>query len=265
MGEILLEGSMDVPSGNIGGLTKAGEINLDLSSFSHAARLNLEMNLPGTRYNNSYPLWVFPPPEEISPPAEIFVSERLDAETLGKLDQGGKVLLFPRSEDVEDKSFKGLFPPDFWNYGMFKGISEWLKKPVSPGTLGLLTDPKHPLFNDFPTDFHSNWHWFSIVKASNSLILDDTPSEYRPIVQVIDNLERNHKLGLIFEFRVGNGKILVCMSRLPGIMDKPEAVQLYRSILYYMESEDFSPEFELRPDELIRLAGNARKDIVESI
>ena len=28
------------------------------------------------------------------------------------------------------------------------------------------------------------------------MILDDTPAEFRPIVQVIDNFARNHKLGL---------------------------------------------------------------------
>ena len=59
-----------------------------------------------------------------------------------KLKNGAKVLLFPQTEDVQDKSVPGHFPPEFWNYGMFKGISEWAKKAVSPGTLGLLTDPE---------------------------------------------------------------------------------------------------------------------------
>jgi hypothetical protein len=107
----------------------------------------------------------------------------------------GKVLLFPSAEDVQGKSVKGLYPPDFWNYEMFKNISEGAGKPSSPGTLGLLINPEHPIFSAFPTDFHTNWQWFSIIKNSNALILDDTPDDYRPIVQVIDNLQRNHKLG----------------------------------------------------------------------
>jgi hypothetical protein len=88
----------------------------------------------------------------------------------------------------------------------------------------MLTKPGHPLFNAFPTDFHTDWQWFSIIKASNSLILDNTSNDYYPIVQIIDNLERNHKLGLIFEFKVGPGKLMVCMSRLNHLTDKPEAV-----------------------------------------
>ena len=111
-------------------------------------------------------------------------------------------------------------------------------------------DPKQPLFKDFPTDFCTNWQWFSIIKASNSLILDNLPENYLPIVQVIDNLERDHKLGMIFEFKVGNGKLLVCMSQLNELGDKPEAIQLYRSILQYMKSPDFNPEFPVTVEQL---------------
>ena len=112
-------------------------------------------------------------------------------------------------------------------------------------------DPEHPIFNDFPTDFHTTWQWFSIIKKSNSLILDNTSSEYRPIVQVIDNLERNHKLGLVCEFRHGNGKLLVCMSRLNQIIDTPEGRQLFQSIINYMDSSDFNPYYEARRNELM--------------
>jgi hypothetical protein len=82
------------------------------------------------------------------------------------------------------------------------------------------------------------------------LILDNTSNDYFPIVQVIDNLERNHKLGLIFEFKVGQGKLMVCMSRLDNLTDKPEAVQLYKSIINYMNSEHFNPGYSLTPKEL---------------
>ena len=33
------------------------------------------------------------------------------------------------------------------------------------------------------------------MQRSRLFILDDTPAAYRPIVQVIDNFARNHKLG----------------------------------------------------------------------
>ena len=73
-------------------------------------------------------------------PKDIFVAEKLDNPVIKRLHNGEKVLLFPQTEEIEKISFPGHFPPEFWNYGMFKGISEWVKKPVSPGTLGLLTN-----------------------------------------------------------------------------------------------------------------------------
>ncbi len=69
-------------------------------------------------------------------------------------------------------------------------------------------------------------------------------------MQVVDNFERNHKLGLIFEFAVGKGKLLVCMSDLRSVQDKPEARQLYSSILKYMSSGNFNPSQNLSPEEL---------------
>jgi hypothetical protein len=73
-------------------------------------------------------------------------------------------------------------------------------------------------------------------------------------VQVIDNVERNHKLGLIFEFHVGWGKLLVCMADLRSIKDKYiEAKQLYLSILNYMHSDKFNPQTNISFDNLKRL------------
>lgn len=43
------------------------------------------------------------------------------------------------------------------------------------------------------------------MKNSRPIILDEMPQDFRPIVQPIDNFERNHKLGLIFETKVGKG------------------------------------------------------------
>ncbi len=252
-GSILKEGSFKDQKMPFGGLFSAGEINAGLSAITRAEKLTIEVSISNTTYDNSYPVWVYPSNPTLEIPKNITVAEKLNSEVFELLQKGGKVLLFPRTEDVREKSFAGHFPPEFWNYGMFKSISENVNKPVSPGTLGILTNPGHPIFNSFPTDFHTNWQWFPIVKASNSLILDSTHSNYLPIVQVIDNLERNHKLGLIFEFKVGGGKLLVCMAQLPKVSNQPAAAQLYHSILNYMNSENFTPQFSISRQKLQKL------------
>ncbi len=168
----------------------------------------------------------------------------------------------------------GSFLPVFWNARLFNQI----------GTLGILCNPKNPALADFPTEAHSDWQWadllgrFSAAESfrvagaplamcdtiekkagdklnrSKAIILDDTPPGFRPIVQVIDNYDRNAKLGVIFETRVGKGKLLVCAMDLEKDADKrPEARQMEQSLLNYMSGNKFSPKYELPVKLLKRL------------
>lgn len=246
--EIIKEGSSttDLLQGR---LTSLPEVEIDLSGIQKAEKVTLNIKIENSGFENSYPFWIYPSKADTYVPDGIRISESIDNQTIEFLSGGGRVLLFPDFKEIKEQSVSGLFITDYWNYRMFKGISESNHKPVSPGTMGILTDPVHPVFNDFPTEFHSNWQWWAIIKNSRPFILDNTPPDYKPLVQVIDNIERNHKLGLIFEFAVGKGKLLVCMSDLRKLNDKPEARQLYSGILKYLASDNF------KPSESITLAG----------
>lgn len=233
-----------------GELAKVGTLKPAIASVRKAEKVTLALSIDGTPYRNDYSLWIYPAADkEVAPSEDICVTDDLDAH-LKYLTEGGKVLWFPSKDKHKDQTVGGLFQTDYWNYRMFRTICENLDRPVSPGTLGILTDPGHPALADFPTEFHSNWQWFPIIKQSYPMILDRLSDDYRPIVQVIDNVERNHKLGLLFEFKVGNGKLLVCMSDLKPVQDKPEARQFYRSILEYMESSAFAPSYSLSAKDL---------------
>jgi hypothetical protein len=111
--------------------------------------------------------------------------------------------------------------------------------------MGLLIDNEHPLFKSFPTEVHSNWQWWNISMNARPLIMDTWDYDIQPIVQVIDNVYCNHKLGMIFEFKCGPGKVLVCLSDLNAVGAEPEISQFYNSILEYMLSDDFKPKAEI--------------------
>jgi len=177
------------------------------------------------------------------------VTRQLDRAAQQALAAGKKVLLMPKDAN---NTVGGLFQTDYWNYRMFKDICESAGKPVSPGTLGILTDPSHPVFREFPTEEHTNWQWFPVLKASRPMILDDLQG-YKPIVQVIDNVERNHRLGLVFEFAVGKGKLLVCCSDLESTLEYPEGRQFYKAVLDYMRSDDFNPSVSIDKESLTAL------------
>lgn len=244
------KGKMSVPSGL--GLLTAGTIRLTLPDIEKACKAELSLKIAGTSYRNTYPLWIYPAKKQLNTEG-IVVARQLTDEVLSALKQGGKVLLMPGKEDCKEVTVGGLFQTDYWNYRMFKSICDRIKKPASPGTLGILTNPEHALFKDFPTDFHTNWQWYPIIKNSYPLILDNMPEEYRPIVQVIDNVERNHKLGLVFELNVGGGKLLVCMADLETARNTPEGLQFYASLLEYMNSPEFKPATSVSTESLKNL------------
>jgi hypothetical protein len=244
---------------NQGELTVVDSLSTDLSKVLRPEKLKLTVTLDGTQYKNSYPVWVYPSDADTNVPEGVIVTHKLDKKALSDLSDGASVLLFPDFPDIQDVSVGGLFTPDYWNWRMFKGISESVHKPVSPGTMSILTDPQQPLLSNFPTEFYTNWQWWPILKNSRPFILDNTPQGYLPLIQVVDNIERNHKLGLVFELAVGKGKLLVCMSDLKSIQDKPEGRQLYSSILQYMKSDKFNPPQTITHEDLISLFSSAVK------
>jgi len=229
------------------GLINVGRVSLPLSHLHGAVRLDLVITVLGTDFRNTWPIWVYPAEQKIKTNGIIVAHELTDA-LLKKLNRGARVLLMPDSLDV---CVGPLFQTDYWNYRMFRTICENNKKPVSPGTLGILCDPNHRLFTYFPTEGHTNWQWWPVIHESHPMILDET--SVQPIVQVIDNVERNHKLGLVFELAVGKGRLLVVMSNLERAADYPEGRQFYASVLSYMQSGSFAPTTHLTPDAMRRL------------
>lgn len=238
------------------GLFEAAATTMQPDKSDQARRLQLHIAIVDkgdTLARNSYPIWIYPAKQDVdSEKGKVIITRRLTNDICRKLEAGASVLLMPDSTQTTN-TVGGLFITDYWNYRMFKTISENNNKEVSPGTLGILTDPQHPLFNSFPTEEHSNWQWWPVVKASTPMMLDNTGAAYRPIVQVIDNVERNHKLGLVFEFAMGKGKLLVVMSDLEEASEYPEGKQFLLSALRYMNSPEFSPATAITADQLRQL------------
>ncbi|PWD98927.1 sugar-binding domain-containing protein [Marinilabilia rubra] len=249
-GTVVASGETPAINFEQGKITSLEKISVPLSEIETPQQLTLALSTSNGKITNNYHVWVYPESIKEEKVTEVEMATVLDMATLAKLENGSKVLLMPDSASIAKNSVGGLFISDYWCYPMFKGICERNNKPVSPGTLGLLIDDKHPVFKHFPTSFHSDWQWWSIMKKSRPIVLDSADAEYRPIVQAIDNFERCAKLGLLFEFKVGKGSVLVCSANLND-KDDFVAQQLLRSMLRYMDSEEFSPQTTLSQNKLL--------------
>ena len=91
-------------------------------------------------------------------------------------------------------------------------------------------------------------------------VLDDLP--LTPIVQMIDNFERNHKLGLLFECKAGGGRLLVCTARLSEITERYEVRQFAKHLLEYAASPAFNPSASLTTAQLRTVLAKEEHDEV---
>lgn len=162
---------------------------------------------------------------------------------LEEWNKGESVLLFVKPDStLPDSTLKGEYCTDFWCYPMFRSISEGAGKPVPVGTMGLLIDTKHPALAGFACEEYTTAQWYQIVMHSAPRILDriQEAKDIKPIVRMMDNFERNHNLGLIYEVTRGNAKMLVCEADLLTLKEEyPEAMCLYRSLVNYVQSDAF--------------------------
>ena len=139
-----------------------------------------------------------------------------------------------------------IFSSIFWN-------TAWTNN-QPPHTLGILCDPTHPVFNDFPTEYHSNWQWWDPVSHSQAMIINGFPANLKPLIQPIDTWFENRRLALAFESKTGGGKLMVCSIDLKNISSERQASrQLLTSILNYMNSDSFNPQVEVSADKIKEL------------
>ena len=236
-GATVADGSLPPASVRSGSLHRLGSIAVGLSELRPARKYTLVIGLPGTELENDWDIWVFADWLDAATPPDVVIAERLDDATLERLRDGEKVLLMPPSGAVKSESKIG-FSSVFWNTAWTGG--------QAPHTLGILCDPDHPAFADFPTEYHSNWQWWELVHDAAAMVLDRLPSQLRPLVQPIDTWFENRRLGLLFEARVGGGRIMVCSMDLRSDLEQRiVARQLRHSLLRYMSSDAWQPENEL--------------------
>ena len=216
--------------------TLLGRIRVDLNNLPCPESYTLNVGLKDTDIENGWNVWVYPAGEDTPQAAEVLVATTLDDATLDRLDAGGRVLLC--SDKASPVHPALTFEPIFWNRYMFNS--------QKTQTLGLLCDPQHPALAQFPTDSYQDWQWQDVVTRARAIVLDSFPQTLRPIVQVIDDWNTNRRLGLVFECRVGRGKLLICSADLSSDLSRRDSArQLRASLLAYASGNDFNPSVEL--------------------
>lgn len=223
-----------------------GRIEYDLSDIQSAQKLTLDVDVLD-HGRNSWDFWVYPKKVNIDA-SGVLVTSSLDDNIIDKLENGATVLLNLNGKISKEQGAEVAigFSSIFWN-------TAWTSD-QAPHTLGILCDPDHPLFADFPTEYHTNWQWWDVIHSSQAMILDDFPAELRPLIQPIDTWFYARRLGLLFEAKVGDGKIVVTSIDFENDLNTRLASrQLYAGLLNYMQSANFDPGVALDAGTIKRL------------
>lgn len=243
-GSVFSKGEFERTDISIGNGIQLGEVNQPLNAIAKAQQLTLNIIVGDAK--NSWDVWVYPSKKEsIENESSIKVVNKLDTKTISYLENGGNVLLNINKEDIAPEKGGDIgigFSSIFWNTSWTNG--------QKPHTLGILCNPEHPALANFPTEYHSNWQWWDAMSHSNAIVFDDLP-ELNPIVRVVDDWFKNRKLALIFEARVGKGKLIFSGIDLhTDLEERPEAQQLLYSLKTHMTGQDFNPKSELTISQL---------------
>lgn len=250
-GEILAEGRTSTVVPVAVNYIDICQVDVELPTVEQMKKVSFSLWIEGMDIRKTYDVWIYPEKGD-KVLDNIHVFEELSDDALRLLEQGENVLLMPKLESLHH-AVEGFYCTDFWCYPMFRSISESMNRPVPVGTMGLLIDNSHPVFRDFPCEEHSTYPWWSIVQHSKSIIMDGTNREWSPIVQTIDNFERNHKLGFLFECRLGSGNLMVCALDASKVGATPEGKQFLSSLASYMTSDEFKPQYNASAAEVLQL------------
>ena len=83
------------------------------------------------------------------------------------------------------------------------------------------------------------------------------------LLSAIDNIQRNDRLALLLQARVGKGSLLISTCNTEDPKD-PMVNAYLHALLKYLHSDDFLPEAALSAEELLTLFQGERTELIES-
>lgn len=221
-----------------GSYTEVGSLDIPLDFVEKNTALTLKVRIGDSI--SAYPIWVYRKTTPVCP-ENVYETRAFDVKTREILQNGGRVYLSPDADKESlPNSIKTQFTTDFWSVGTFAD---------QEGGMGQLIDTEHPIFKEFPTDFHTDWQWW-IMATKRAVIL---PHPMKTIITEMDSYAFLRPMAQMIEFRCLKGKVLLSTMELHKSQQYPEVKALQASIYTYLSGENFEPAEEITEEELSML------------
>lgn len=234
-----------------GALSTIAEAELTLPPCGEPETLEATVRIG--EWSNGYELYVYPE-SVLTEEEEARFVESIDSQALARLCAGEDLILLPAADPpAVPESFPASYIPDFWCWYMFR-------RRDSSGTMGLTMDPENGLLQRFPSADHTDARWWHLLHGSRAAVL--TGTGIAPIIGMIDNLQRNETLAMVYGVRVGKGRLLICTFNTENRRE-PSVAAFVRALAEYAVSADFAPAKSLSVQELRRLVPGTRRAVTD--
>lgn len=115
----------------------------------------------------------------------------------------------------------------------------------------------HPLLRELPHDGFCGWQFGELLENGRAVCFESDDIPFEPIIEVVSTHKYVIRQAALFEFRVLNGRLLVCSFNLQD--GDPAATWLLNTMISYMQGEEFVPRNMLNEQQLYSLAKGIAK------
>ncbi len=220
----------DVPNGCLSSLAA---FDVVVPASGSAAKYLLRAKLSGGErtIENEWEIYAFPRVEQKPVPSNVRVAKSMgEAELAAALANGDRVLLFGAGP------FKSL--PTTYRIGMAGRTS---------GNFATVVKAGHPALEGMPHDGFCGWQFRRLMEGGRAVQLEaDVP--FDPIIDVASAVKFPIRQAALFEYRVGEGRLLVCSFAFRA--SDPAAEWLRARLVDYAAGDAFNPSARLTPAQL---------------
>ena len=217
--------TLDVGDVDNGTLSDLGSVTLAFPKTAAPKKYILRATFASDRVKaeNEWELYAFPRVEMPAPAEGLTVCTQMDKdELLARLDLGENILLL------------GAKPFNFEKTTFRIGMAG-----RTAGNFATVIQSKHPVFRDWPQDGYCDWAFRRLLENGKAAQLE-AGVPFDPIVDIASSIKFIIRQAMMFEYRVGAGKLLVCSFNFEK--DDPAANWLKARLIDYASSDEFKPQ-----------------------
>ena len=214
----------------VGSVSELGEVEVAFPPSDMPRKYLLRAAVEGLA-SNEWEMYAFPNAAPRPAPSGLKVVEDIGREELvAAMERGERVLLLGAGP------FKSL--PTTFRIGMAGRCQ---------GNFATVVKKGHPALSGMPHDGFCGWQFRRLMEGGRAVQLE-AGVPFDPVVDVASAVKFVIRQSMLFEYRVGRGRLLVCSFRLHD--GDPAAQWLRGRLVEYAASDAFAPELGLSADQL---------------